>query len=136
MPNAKMSNETKCRTDKISNWTKRRTDKISKVIKAEWDKTSNGTNCRTEITSNETKCRLLKCRMGQNVDCQNVEWDKMSKSSISCRSAHVHVHIHVSLSLSVSICPCPRPCVPVRGPGHISPVKFSRIYDMCTYSNV
>jgi hypothetical protein len=32
MPNAKMSNETKCRTDKISNGTKCRRDKMSKVI--------------------------------------------------------------------------------------------------------
>jgi hypothetical protein len=45
MPNAKMSNETKCRTDKISNDTKRRTDKISNVKNVEWDKTLNGTNC-------------------------------------------------------------------------------------------
>jgi hypothetical protein len=69
MPNAKMSNETKCRTDKISNGTKCRRDKMSKVIKAEWDKTSNGTKRRIEITSNETKCRMLKCRMGQNDEC-------------------------------------------------------------------
>ncbi len=77
MPNAKMSNETKCRTDKMSNGTKRRRDIMSKGIKAEWDIMSNGTKCRTEITSNETKCR-----MGQNVECQNVKWDKMSKNSI------------------------------------------------------
>ncbi len=32
MPNAKMSNETKCRTDKISNGTKCRRDKMSKVL--------------------------------------------------------------------------------------------------------
>jgi hypothetical protein len=52
MPNAKMSNETKCRTDKISNGTKCRRDKMSKVEKVEWDKTSNGT----------------KRRMGQNAE--------------------------------------------------------------------
>ncbi len=69
MLNAKMSNETKCRTDKISNGTKYRRDKMSKVIKAEWDKTSNGTKRRIEIASNETKCRMLKCRMGQNDEC-------------------------------------------------------------------
>ncbi len=78
MPNAKMSNETKCWTDKMSNGTKCRRDIMSKVIKAEWDIMSNGTKCRTEITSNETKCRMPNCRMGQNVECQNVEWDKMS----------------------------------------------------------
>jgi hypothetical protein len=69
MPNAKMSNETKCRTDKISNGTKCRRDKMSKVIKAEWDKTSNGTKRRIEITLNGTKCQMLKCRMGQNDEC-------------------------------------------------------------------
>jgi hypothetical protein len=63
MPNAKMLNDTKCRTDKISNDTKRRTDKILNVKKVEWDKTSNGTKCQIEITSNETKCR-----MGQNIE--------------------------------------------------------------------
>ncbi len=72
MPNAKMSNETKCRMDKISNDTKRRTDKISNVKNVERDKTSNGTNCRIEITLNETK-----------FECQNVEWDKTSNVKMS-----------------------------------------------------
>jgi hypothetical protein len=117
-------------TDKMSNGTKRRRDIMSKVIKAERDKTSNGTNCRTEITSNETICRL-----GQNVECQNVKWDKMSKNSILCRSCPcprprpcVPVPVSVHLPMSTSTCPC----VPVRGHGQISPVKFSRIYYMCT----
>ncbi len=52
--------------------------------------------------------------MGQNVECQNVEWDKMLKNSILCRSARVHVHVSLSLSLSICPCPRPRPCDPVR----------------------
>jgi hypothetical protein len=51
---------------KMLNGTKRR------MLKCRMDKTTNAK------MSNETKYRMLKCRMGQNVECQNVEWDKMS----------------------------------------------------------
>ncbi len=60
----------------------------AECLNVEWDKTTNAK------MSNGTKRRMLKyrmgqnvecqnvkkCRMGQNVECQNVEWDKMSNS--------------------------------------------------------
>ncbi len=70
MPNDKMSNDTKCRTDKIS-----------KVKKVEWDKTPNRNNIEWDKMSNDKTSNGTKCRMGQNVEWQNVEWDKMSNGT-------------------------------------------------------
>ncbi len=65
MPNYKMSNGKKCRTDKMLNETKRGIDTMSKVRKAEWDIMLNGTKRRIEIMSKVRK----------------VDWDKISKVS-------------------------------------------------------
>ncbi len=90
--------------------------------------------------------------MGQNVECQNVDWDKMSKNSIICRSCPcprprpcVPVPVPVHLPMSTSMCPCPCPCplgtrtrtgTHVCGPGQISPVKFSQIYYTCVHTEM
>jgi hypothetical protein len=51
----------------------------------EWDKTPNRNNIEWDKMpnakmSNGTKRRMLKCQMGQNVECQNVEKCRMGQN--------------------------------------------------------
>jgi hypothetical protein len=76
----------------------------------EWDKTTNAKML------NGTKRRMLKCRMGQKVECQNVEKCQMGQN-VECQNGHL------PMSTSTSMCPCPCPC-PLVPPCRKCPVLF------------